>query len=210
MQLLFTITTVYCSLLTTYNCFGINLIDVKQDINASEETTEKFTTCSATESTDTTSRVYPPIRTTVKNQKRRFMIVTPIRPVFRQAERFEDEKDKNLKNKISMLVQQSIHDAKLKMKTVDNLKEKYKDDPSYRVGFIFSNLKKSKDIMSELFNVAVKHRHDWKALEQMKIFELIVHTNVDTTNLVRQLVEIHLQNLNSTDPVAFRKRVVLL
>lgn len=71
-------------------------------------------------------------------------------------------------------------------------------------------VKKSKDVMSELFNIAVKHKDDWKALEQLKVFELIVHTNVDTTNLVRQLVEIHIQHINATSTESGRKRVVLI
>lgn len=139
------------------------------------------------------------------------MVVSP-QPVFLRQDEAEEEKDASLKNKIKLLVEQCIHDAKEKMETINSLKDKYKDDPPYKVGFIFHNLKKSKDVMSELFNVAVKHRHDWKALEQMRIFELIVHTNVDTTNLVRQLVELHLHNVNSTSTGSgsMKKRVVLL
>lgn len=200
------------TLLVIYNCFGIHLIDVSDIDEEPEKANQTYVPVnSKLERTVTTSelRVYPPIRSTTKDDKRRYLKASA-RLVFRQHGKPDEEKDTNLKNKISMLVQQAIHDAKIKMKTVEDIKEKYKDDPSYRVGFIFSNLKKSKDVMNELFNVAIKHRHDWKALEQMKIFELIVHTNVDTTNLVRQLVEIHLQHMNSTDPVAFKRRVVLL
>ncbi|KPJ07278.1 hypothetical protein RR48_07694 [Papilio machaon] len=152
-----------------------------------------------------------PLDASTRDTKRRFMVVSP-KPVFLRQEEAEEEKDASLKNKIKLLVEQCIHDAKDKMETINSLKEKYKDDPSYKVGFIFHNLKKSKDVMTELFNVAVKHRHDWKALEQMRIFELIVHTNVDTSNLVRQLVELHLHNVNATNPDSsnLKKRVVLL
>ncbi|CAH2256679.1 uncharacterized protein LOC120630643 [Pararge aegeria] len=123
----------------------------------------------------------------------------------------DDEKDDTLKSKISTLVKQTVHDTNKKMELVSHIKEHLRDKYPYKVGFILSMIKKSKDVLNELFNIAVKHKNDWKALEQLKIFELIVHTNVDTTNLVRQLVEVHLQHLNSTQTVLYhRSRVVLL
>ncbi|KPI97265.1 hypothetical protein RR46_09172 [Papilio xuthus] len=186
-------------------CIGINFIDFTNIPNQYETTQSYLHLVSDTNGT------IPPLDASTRDTKRRFMVVSP-KPVFLRQEEAEEEKDASLKNKIKLLVQQCIHDAKDKMETIDSLKDKYKDDPSYKVGFIFHNLKKSKDVMSELFNVAVKHRHDWKALEQMRIFELIVHTNVDTTNLVRQLVELHLHNVNATNPApnVVKKRVVLL
>lgn len=125
---------------------------------------------------------------------------------------YEDEKDTNLKNKISTLVQQTIHDTERKIKSIQHIKDDHRDTAAYKAGFILSMIKKSRDVLNELFNVAVKHKDEWKALEQLKIFELIVHTNVDTTNLVRQLVEIHIQHLNATNPDhnLERRRVVLL
>lgn len=103
---------------------------------------------------------------------------------------------------------QTMHDTEKKIKSVQYLKDRYRDRAPYRAGFILSMVKKTRDVLNELFNVAVKHRDDWKALEHLKIFELIVHTNVDTTNLVRQLVEIHIQNLNTS--TIDSRRVVLL
>lgn len=109
-----------------------------------------------------------------------------------------EDKDSGLKTKILTLVQQTMHDTDTKVRATQSIKDKYRDRAPYRIGFILSMVKKSRDVLNELFNVAVKHREEWKALEQLKIFELIVHTNVDTTNLVRQLVELHINNLNAT------------
>lgn len=128
-----------------------------------------------------------------------------------------DDKDSGLKTKILTLVQQTMHDTDTKVRATQSIKDKYRDRAPYRIGFILSMVKKSRDVLNELFNVAVKHREEWKALEQLKIFELIVHTNVDTTNLVRQLVELHINNLNATQKrmrlrvgVSTKHRVVIL
>lgn len=117
---------------------------------------------------------------------------------------------KKILNKISTLIAQTLHDTENKIASIKDFKEKHREEGPYKVGFILSMVKKSKDVMSELFNIAVKHKDDWKALEQLKVFELIVHTNVDTTNLVRQLVEIHIQHINATSTESGRKRVVLI
>lgn len=136
--------------------------------------------------------------------------------LFRQSDggvdhgNYEDEKDTNIKVKITQLVQQTLHDTERKIKSIQHLKESNREVPPYKIGFVLSLVKKTKEVLNELFNVAVKHRDSWKALEQLKIFELIVHTNVDATNLVRQLVEIHIQNLNATSSSKDKKRVVLL
>lgn len=122
----------------------------------------------------------------------------------------DEDKDEKLKSKITVLVEQTLHDTERKINSIDGTKQHLREQAPYRIGFILSMVKKSKDVLSELFNVAIKHKDDWKALEQLKVFELIVHTNVDTTNLVRQLVEIHIQHLNSTHGDGARSRVVLL
>jgi hypothetical protein len=140
--------------------------------------------------------------------RRHFLAHEKARAALR-ASGYEDEKDDNLKYKISTLVQQTVHDTERKMKSIEHVKEKHREMAPYKTGFILSMIKKSRDVLNELFNVAVKHKDEWKALEQLKI----LHTNVDTTNLVRQLVEIHIQHLNSTSSqgnAAGRKRVVLL
>uniref|UniRef100_A0A2A4K2V3 Uncharacterized protein n=1 Tax=Heliothis virescens TaxID=7102 RepID=A0A2A4K2V3_HELVI len=129
---------------------------------------------------------------------------------YRDDTPYEEEADANLKAKISTLVNQTMHDTQRKLKSVEPLKDKYRDLGPYRAGFVLSLIKKSRDVLNELFNVAVKHRDEWKALEQLKIFELIVHTNVDTTNLLRQLVEIHLTHMNSTQGMKKDKRVLLI
>lgn len=121
----------------------------------------------------------------------------------------DDEKDNSLKQKITVLVEQTIYDTDRKIQSVQSIKDSNRDKLPYKIGFILSMIKKTRDVLNELFNVAVKHRDEWKALEQLKIFELIVHTNVDTTNLVRQLVELHIQNLNVTH-TQDERRVVLL
>ncbi|CAG9561359.1 unnamed protein product [Danaus chrysippus] len=127
-----------------------------------------------------------------------------------QKQADEEEKDERLKSKITTLVEQTLHDTQTKIDSIQHLKEQHRNEAPYKTGFILSMIKKSKDVLNELFNVAVKHREDWKALEQMKVFELIVHTNVDTTNLVRQLVEIHIQHMNATIRNDNKRRVVLI
>lgn len=136
---------------------------------------------------------------TETSDSRRHWLVSESPPIGSPSYRpVSEEKDANLKTKILTLVQQTMHDTDLKVRGIQSIKDKYRDKSSYRIGFILSMVKKSRDVLNELFNVAVKHREEWKALEQLKIFELIVHTNVDTTNLVRQLVELHINNLNAT------------
>ncbi|KAJ8713598.1 hypothetical protein PYW07_013968 [Mythimna separata] len=112
---------------------------------------------------------------------------------------YEDEKDTNLKQKIANLVDQTMRDTQRKMKKTEEIKRENRDAPPYKIGFILCMIKKSKNVMDELFNVAVKHREQWKSLQHLKVFELIVHTNVDTTNLLRQLVDVHLKFMNSRD-----------
>lgn len=121
---------------------------------------------------------------------------------------YEDEKDENLKTKISTLVLEIMHDTQKKMKAVEIIKKQHREEPAYKAGFILSLVKKSKYVLDELFNVAIKHREKWLALEQLKIFELIVHTNVDTTNLLRQLVDVHVKHMNATQPN--KKRIILI
>lgn len=133
-----------------------------------------------------------------------------LRSFLRGEETNDNDKDERIKNKISTLIAQTLHDTENKIASIKDFKEKHREEGPYKVGFILSMVKKSKDVMSELFNIAVKHKDDWKALEQLKVFELIVHTNVDTTNLVRQLVEIHIQHINATSTESGRKRVVLI
>ncbi|CAH2090968.1 unnamed protein product [Euphydryas editha] len=177
------------------NCIGIKYIDV--------QTTE------ADESLDKSLEV-----SSIKPEdRRRFWLVNSnvkLRSQPKDVEVTEEEKDERLKSKISSLVDQTLYDTERKISSVRNLKEKHRDEAPYRVGFLLSMIKKSKEVLSELFNVAIKHKDDWKALEQLKIFELIVHTNVDTTNLVRQLVEIHVEHLNSTSNQSNSRRVVLI
>ncbi|KAL4712001.1 hypothetical protein ACJJTC_003668 [Scirpophaga incertulas] len=123
---------------------------------------------------------------------------------------YEDESNKNLKQKMATLVEQSVHDTERKIKSIQHIRSKYREGAPYRAGFIMSLTKKNKDIMNELFNVAVKHKDEWSAQEHLKIFELIVRTNVDITNLVRHLVETHVQYMNSTRTDHRRRRVLLL
>ncbi|KAG6444738.1 hypothetical protein O3G_MSEX003531 [Manduca sexta] len=176
-------------------CFGINLIELSSDDIKSH--TRKHKIHSYTRALI--------VRSTANGMKRRF--INDINSKFLMLRALnEEDKDTNLKNKISTLVQQTLHDTERKIKSVQQLKEKNRHQEPYRAGFILSMIKKTRDVLNELFNVAVKHRDEWKALEQLKIFELIVHTNVDTTNLVRQLVEIHVTHLNATNS----RRVVLL
>lgn len=179
------------------NCIGIKYIDVQ-----------------STEADSSFDKSLEVSSTSIKPEdNRRFWLVNSnvkLRSQPKEVAITEEEKDERLKSKISSLVDQTIYDTERKISSVQNLKEKHRDEAPYRVGFLLSMIKKSKEVLSELFNVAVKHKDDWKALEQLKIFELIVHTNVDTTNLVRQLVEIHVEHLNSSSNKLNSRRVVLI
>ncbi|RVE47862.1 hypothetical protein evm_007493 [Chilo suppressalis] len=158
---------------------------------------------------------YPPLKSTTETNvlRRNLLEKSNIR---REGYRDQD-RDADIKVKIATLVEQTVHDTNRRIKSIDHIKNKYRDDAPYKAGFILSMIKKARDVLNELFNVAIHHKNEWRTLEQLKVFELIVHTNVDTTNLVRQLVEIHIQNLNSTstspgrsETGVGRKRVVLL
>ncbi|XP_022830361.1 uncharacterized protein LOC111359144 [Spodoptera litura] len=178
------------------------------DIDA-EPPPQKLSTASPTLSPMTSTPVSPSTSQTTSPpihpilNIRRYWLVNekPQKKIYLKANQgYEDEKDVTLKSKISLLVNQTMEDGHKKMQEIESLKEKYRDQKPYRIGFVLSLIKKSRDVLNELFNVAVKHRDEWKALEQLKIFELIVHTNVDTTNLLRQLVDIHLGNSTSSLP----------
>ncbi|CAD0200936.1 unnamed protein product [Chrysodeixis includens] len=193
------------------NCECLDLIDVPPDHPDSFSPPQpnlKFTLGSMYEPYE------PPKETTDSYDGRRYWLLSdsPNYTPKLKANVYEDEKDINLKSKISTLVQQTMHDTDRKMKMVQQLKEKHREESPYRAGFILSLIKKSRDVLNELFNVAIKHRDEWKALEQLKIFELLVHTNVDTTNLLRQLVDIHLSYLNATSghTEKDKKKVILL
>lgn len=103
----------------------------------------------------------------------------------------ENARDVSMKAKIALIVDQTLRDSEARLKTIAPLKDKFKTNPAFKIGFILIMIKKSRDVMNELFNVAVKHREQWQALEQLKIFELIIHTNADTSTLVQQLYELH-------------------
>ncbi|CAH0694028.1 unnamed protein product [Spodoptera exigua] len=144
-----------------------------------------------------------PLKPKISNRRRRFLLnKKPENKTYLKSFRkaYEDEKDFNLKSKIRMLVGLAMQDVSKKMEDTEYIKEKFRNHKPYKAGFVLSLIKKSRDVLNELFNVAIKHRAEWKALEQLKIFELIVHTNVDTTNLVKQLVDIHSGNTNFSLP----------
>ncbi|XP_063535333.1 uncharacterized protein LOC134745272 [Cydia strobilella] len=100
------------------------------------------------------------------------------------------ELDNTLKEKIGFIIEQTLNDARKELSSINDLKARYNTTAEYRIGFLMYMVKRSRDVMNELFTVAVNHKEDWKALDQLKIFELIIHTNVDTSNLLRQLLEI--------------------
>ncbi|XP_061714640.1 uncharacterized protein LOC133523178 [Cydia pomonella] len=101
--------------------------------------------------------------------------------------------DNTMKEKIGFIIEQTINDARKELAGIDDLKAQYNRTTEYRIGFLMYMVKRSRDVMSELFTVAVNHKEDWKALDHLKIFELIIHTNVDTSNLLRQLLDIAIQ-----------------
>ncbi|XP_063363412.1 uncharacterized protein LOC134652178 [Cydia amplana] len=101
--------------------------------------------------------------------------------------------DNTLKEKIGLIIEQTLNDARKELASIDVLKAQYNNTAEFRIGFLMYMVKRSRDVMNELFTVAVNHKEDWKALDQLKIFELIIHTNVDTSNLLRQLLDIAIQ-----------------
>lgn len=190
-------------------CKSLKFIDLPSDSDE-PEAFETKTTVAKESSTDAVTINYPKL-TTLTNSTlltgRRFL------PVMKQgvdpnADPYELDDDALLKKKIAVIIQQTVHDTTKKVQSVQKVKERIRDQPPYKAGYILSLVRKSRLMLNDLFNLAVKHRDNWKALQQLKVFEYIVHTNVDTTNLVRQLVEVHIQYLNSTQSP--KKRVVLL
>ncbi|KAJ8713599.1 hypothetical protein PYW07_013969 [Mythimna separata] len=179
---------IYTVQLIVHCCNGLHLIDLPQNPEAYYRPKYKL----GSRAQD----IYEPYpRTKGKKLHLRRYWPGPERPGyntnFKRIRRvYEDEKDATLKQKIATLVKQTMSEAEEKMKDVIKIKEQYRKEKKYRAGFIISMVKKSRDVLNELFNVAVKHRDEWLALEQLKIFELIVHTNIDTTNFLKQLVEI--------------------
>ncbi|XP_075979129.1 uncharacterized protein LOC142978536 [Anticarsia gemmatalis] len=148
----------------------------------------------------------PPVRPTIKEMTYTSVMPAPLengrrfmqsnyKHLMRQATEMNVGEDTDLKVKIGFLIEQTLHDTQKKIKSVQKLKEQAREEGPYKAGFLLSLIKRSRTVLNDLFNLAIKHRDSWKALEQLKIFEFIVHVNVDTTNLIRQLVEIHLQNL---------------
>ncbi|XP_047993853.1 uncharacterized protein LOC125232249 [Leguminivora glycinivorella] len=121
-------------------------------------------------------------------------------------EEINKAKDNTLKEKIGFLIEQTINDAKKELLAVDEYKSQHNRTAEYRIGFLMYMVKRSRDVMNELFTVAVNHKDDWKALDQLKIFELIIHTNVDTSNLLRQLLEIAVQETPKKDQTEERLR----
>ncbi|XP_063623540.1 uncharacterized protein LOC134795581 [Cydia splendana] len=107
--------------------------------------------------------------------------------------------DNTLKEKIGFIIEQTLNDARKELASINDLKAQYNKTAEYRIGFLMYMVKRSRDVMNELFTVAVNHKEDWKALDQLKIFELIIHTNVDTSNLLRQLLEIAIQEAPSRE-----------
>ncbi|CAB3220134.1 unnamed protein product [Arctia plantaginis] len=191
-------------------CKSLKVIDLPSD-SEEPESMESETTEARESSTDSATRDFPQISTfpnsVVSSTGRRFL------PIMREgmdqmSEQFQSDDDVLLKKKIAVIIQQTVHDTTKKVTSVQKVKERVRDQPPYKAGYILSLVRKSRLMLNDLFNLAVKHRDNWKALQQLKVFEYIVHTNVDTTNLVRQLVEVHIQYLNSTQ--SSKKRVVLL
>lgn len=94
----------------------------------------------------------------------------------------------------------TLMDVEIKMNGLTR-QETIKSETSlnrYRLGKHLSLMKKCKMVMSELFDIAIKHKNDWKALEQLKIYEMILHANVDANNYINQMLEVQLYFLNST------------
>ncbi|XP_063382038.1 uncharacterized protein LOC134668521 [Cydia fagiglandana] len=107
--------------------------------------------------------------------------------------------DSTLKEKIGFIIEQTLNDARKELASINDIKSQYNKTAEYRIGFLMYMVKRSRDVMNELFTVAINHKEDWKALDQLKIFELIIHTNVDTSNLLRQLLEIAIQEAPRRD-----------
>ncbi|XP_035445543.2 uncharacterized protein LOC118272922 [Spodoptera frugiperda] len=206
------------------NSICLNVIDLPQDVYKTkrpnqnkisfrasdmdapppQESSTVSPTSSPAMSPTTTPSPIPPSKEKSNIRRRWLLNEAPKKKILGRSS-YEDEKDYTLKSKIALLVNQTMEDEHIRMQEIEHIKVQFRDQKPYRAGFVLSLIKKSRDVLNELFNVAVKHRDEWKALEQLKIFELIIHTNLDTTDLLRQLVDIHLGN--STSALPDRKRI---
>lgn len=106
-----------------------------------------------------------------------------------------DDRNENVESKIKRLVQKTMHDTKAKIDSIDYIKEAMVNMTDYRTGVVLSSVKKARDDVTMLFNIAIRNRDSWKALEQLSIFEIIVHSAVDTADQVQQLTQMHAQTL---------------
>lgn len=112
--------------------------------------------------------------------------------LYLKASRRTDENEMiiNLKNKIKLLIEHAMHDIEEKMKELDSMTKPLKEKQAYKAGFLLNMIKRSREVINELFNVAIKHRDEWQALEQLKIFEMIVNTNIENNHYVKQLQDV--------------------
>ncbi|KOB79249.1 putative ATP-dependent RNA helicase, partial [Operophtera brumata] len=121
----------------------------------------------------------------------------------------DDEKSLQIKQKIAQLIQLTMNTTTEGIKTIKPLQDEHGKSAYYKFGLVLSQVKKTREVLNELFNTAIKHRNSWRALEQLKIFELIVESNVETTELTKQLIELNNEIIKPgaklPPPVASRK-----
>lgn len=116
--------------------------------------------------------------------------------ISRRMEKKENPQDAVFKGIINGLVKQSLLDNNRSLHSLDNIRNRIKNEVTYQIGFITRFIKHQRDLMNDFFDLAIKNRHNVLILQQMNVFEHIMHTNVNITNLVNRLVSIHIKHKN--------------
>ncbi|XP_075973902.1 uncharacterized protein LOC142975106 [Anticarsia gemmatalis] len=173
------LTTLLCAIqMLTNECRCMKFVDLPSDSDYPDARSNKLSKNAEHYSKDT--KINRRFFTEVKNYRR------------------QNPMEMALKQKVAVLVAQSIHDTIIAMESVQELKDRLRVEAPYRIGFLFSIVKKTRATMNELFDMTVQYKDDWKALEASKVFEMVIKNNVDMTNYVKQLVETHRKYRNDT------------
>lgn len=112
--------------------------------------------------------------------------------------------DDSMKAKIALIVDRTMNDAEVSISGIADIKAKYAHEPAFKIGFIIGVIKRASYVLDRLFNVAMKHKEQWQALEQLKLYELMMHTSFSITSLSREAFSLHADASYSASASAVR------
>lgn len=102
-----------------------------------------------------------------------------------------------IKDLVRTLVAQAMLDTNRTVLSMRKLRDNMKKNPDYKIGFITSFIRKERQQLNDFFEMALKFKDHVKVLQQMKVFEYIMRSNVNITTLVRQVIHLHIQKRES-------------